>query len=89
MQLPSEKDLNFYDQHKVARPSHDEHGIQDTFEHPLKEQLVPGNARNWRMEGNELLCDTDFGPMRQRIPTDYICLGTDGAGLPILKKIGV
>lgn len=87
MQLPDEKEFKFFDRHKVARPSHDEHGVQDTFENPLSKQLVPGNARNWRMQGNELVCDTDFGEMRQRISTDYICLGTDKAGLPILKKV--
>ena len=87
MNLPDEKTLKEFERWKKAPPSHEEHGIRDTYENPLGEQLPKGNARNWRMEGNELICDTDFGPVRQRIPTDYICHGTDDKGLPILKKL--
>lgn len=87
MQLPDEKELKWFDKVKKSRPSHEEHGVADTFENPLSEQLIDGKPRNWRMEGNELICDTDFGPLRQRIPTDYICKGTDKKGLPILVKV--
>lgn len=87
MNLPDEKELSQYDKWKKARPTHEEHGLKDSWENPISEQLHKGNARNWRMEGNKLLCDTDFGPMVQNISTDYICLGTDEKGLPILKKV--
>lgn len=87
MNLPTEKELEFYDKNNVARPTHDGHSVRDSFENPLSEQLKSGNPRNWRLEGNLLHCDTDFGPMAQRIPADYVCMGTDDKGLPILKKV--
>lgn len=87
MILPDPKELAWFEKMKVAPPTHDNHGVQDTWENPLSDKLVAGNPRNWRMEGNRLMCDTDFGPLVQNIPTDYICLGTDQKGLPILKKV--
>lgn len=87
MNLPDEKELKWFDEVKKARPSHEEHGVVDTWEDPLSSRLISGNPRNWHLEGNELTCDTDFGPLRQRIPTDYICHGTDEKGLPILKRV--
>lgn len=87
MQLPDERELKDYDRWKVGRPSHLPHGVTDTFENPLGEQLQGGNPRNWRLEGNILHCDTDFGPLAQRIPVDYICTGIDKKGLPILERV--
>lgn len=51
------------------------------------DQLIPAQATSWRMEGNMLIAETNHGVLAQTIPTDYICLGIDGQGLPILKKI--
>lgn len=87
MQLPDEKELKWFERIKKAPPSHEEHGVVDTWEHPLSESLLPSNPRNWRLSGNELSCDTDFGPLTQRIPPNYILLGEDKAHLPILKKL--
>lgn len=87
MELPSEKDLRWYDYHKVARPSHEEHGLRDTFELPLSKQMKPGNPRNWHLKGNVLHCDTDFGPLAQRIPPNYIMSGTSEDGRPVFKKL--
>lgn len=87
MQLPSKKELREYETWKVKPPVLIQHGIEDTKEHPLSEQLIPGNPTNWRMEGNELCYDTTFGPMRQRMPTDVLMTGLDKDGMPILKRI--
>lgn len=87
MELPSEKELKWYDYHRVARPSHEEHGIRDTADSPLSKQLLPGNPRNWHLKGNSLHCDTDFGPMVQRINPGYIMTGTDPSGLPVFEKL--
>jgi hypothetical protein len=87
MKLPDENELKWFDKNGVARPSHEEHGVIDTFENPLSDKMVSGHARNWSLSGNELSCDTDFGPMTQTISSDYILLGTDEKGLPILKKV--
>lgn len=67
------------------RPSHEAHGTPEDIRGSLKR----AHAYSWHMEGNELVADTDLGPLRQMIPTDYICLGSDEQGLPILKKIGL
>lgn len=87
MRLPTEKELQQFDGWNQPRPSHEEHDIRDTAEHPLSEQLKSGNARNWRMEGNLLHCDTDFGPMMQVMPTHLILTGTDEKGLPTFKTL--
>lgn len=87
MNLPDEKQLKEFDKWHKARPTLEQHGVQDTFDNPLSGQLLEAHPRNWRMEGNLLACDTDFGPLRQHISTDWICLGTDDKGLPILKKV--
>lgn len=88
MQLPDKKQLKEYEKWKKAPPTLQSHQIEDSKEHPLSEQLLPANCRNWRLEGNELCCDTDFGPLRQRIPTSYIMKGLDKNGLPNLVKVG-
>lgn len=87
MQLPNDKDLRWFDYNKVARPSHEEHGLRDTFEMPLSKQLVSGNPRNWVLKGNTLHCDTDFGPLVQRINPGYVMIGVDDRGLPTFKKV--
>ena len=79
-----EKELRQFDRWGVARPSHDPHG---TIEE-IRANLKRANTSNWRLEGNVLYADSDFGPLVQTIPTDYICKGTDDQGLPILVKIG-
>ena len=88
MQLPSDKELKWYDYHKVARPSHEQHGVVDTWEEPLSKKLEGGNPRNWRLSGNMLSCDTDFGPLSQVIPTTHILVGMDDKGLPVFRKVG-
>lgn len=66
-------------------PSHDEHG-EDSWEHPISQKMVQASCWNWRMEGNILKCDTDFGPLSQHMPTNVVCLG-EKDGLPILKEL--
>lgn len=66
-------------------PAHYPHGTPDE----IRANLKPVNPRNWRLEGNELIADTDFGRLVQFIPTNYICKGTDEDGLPILVKLDV
>lgn len=66
-------------------PEHKEHG-EDSWFHPISENMRQTRCWNWRMEGNNLHCDTEFGPMMQKMPTNVICLG-EKDGLPILKEI--
>lgn len=88
MQLPDDKSLAWYERHGQTPPAHHEHKVVDSYENPLSGQLLEAHPRNWRLEGNVLICDTDFGPLRQGIPVDYICLGDGPDGLPLLRKIG-
>lgn len=68
-------------------PSAESHQVVDTFENPLSERLHKLMPNSWRLEGNELIGQTDQGELRQRISTDYILLGTDKAGLPIFQRV--
>lgn len=72
---------------KVPPPTRDPHG-EDSWAHPASARLKSANPRNWRLFGNELTADTDFGKYVHFIPTDLIMTGIDDDGLPILKKIG-
>lgn len=67
----------------VEAPSHDAHG---TIEE-IRERMERVKASKWYMEGNELVAETDHGPVRQRISTDYILVGVDKNNLPVLRKV--
>lgn len=83
-----EKSLKWFDRQGVARPTHLPHGVYDTPDKPLSEQLTRLKCRNWRLEGNLLKCDTDQGPLVQSLPsTEYICHGDGPDGLPLLTRI--
>jgi hypothetical protein len=81
-----EKTLKDFDYWKIPRPSHDAHGT-DSLEKPISEQLRSVKPRNWRQQGNQLIADTDWGPLVQTIPVDYLLDGTDERGLPKFKKV--
>lgn len=78
-----EKELKEFDKWGVARPTIEKHGtIED-----IRANLKSVNPRNWRLQGNHLIADTDLGELRQTIPTNYILTGTDENGLPTFKKL--
>lgn len=83
MRLPSKDELEMYQRWGAEAPSHDEHG---TIEE-IRERMVRARAHQWYLEGNELVAETNHGPIRQRIPTDYILTGTDKNNLPVFKKV--
>lgn len=83
-----EKALKWFDKMGVERPTHLPHGVTDTLQNPLSDQMPRLKCTNWRIEGNMLTCDTEQGPLTQKLPsTDYICHGTGPDGLPLLTKI--
>ena len=84
--MHNERELKDFDYWKIPRPSHDVHGA-DSPEHPISENLKGVNPRNWRQEGNQLIADTDMGPLVQTIPVDYLLEGTDDHGLPKFRKV--
>ena len=78
-----EKELRQYDRWGKARPTSDPHGTPEEIRANMKRAVTS----NWRLEGNVLHADSDFGPIVQTIDPGYICKGTDDEGLPILVKL--
>lgn len=78
-------DADFLRKLEIEPAKFNVHGTDDD----IREHLKPLKTRNWRLEGNQLSCDTDMGPLTQTIPMGYICKGTDTNGQPILQKIQV
>lgn len=85
--MHDEKELKWYDRMKLARPKHFDHGLTDSVDNPLADQLPKVICTNWRSQGNFLLADTKHGVWSQYLGPKYICLGTDEHNLPILKKV--
>lgn len=81
--IHSEAYLKWLDKMGHARPAFHPHGTDDEIRSNMK-QLKP---TNWRQEGNELIADTELGPLINYLPTDMILTGVDEQGLPILQKI--
>lgn len=77
------EELELFKQWQVPLPSRDAHGTPEDIRSNLK-RLTP---RNWRLKGNQLIADTDFGPLVNYIPTDYILDGVDEDNLPKLRKL--
>ena len=74
---------SFYEKHGKTPPSQEIHGsIED-----IRKYQKPMEISNWRMQGNQLMGDTGFGKVVNNIPTDYIMVGVDNDGKPILEKI--
>ena len=80
-----EAQLKWFDRWGKERPSQEAHGSPEE----IRANLKRAKAYSWHMEGNELVADTDLGPLRQVISTAYICKGMDKEGLPILVKLDV
>lgn len=72
-----------YEELGIAPPTKTGHGTEDD----MRLNLVKLQPRNWRMEGNQLIADTEMGELVHFLPTDMMCMGMDEDGLPILKKI--
>lgn len=72
----------------VSLPSRDPHGT-DSSANPISSNLQKAEFKNWRLKGNKLTADTQFGEYSYLIPPNYILEGTDDNGLPILTKIKV
>lgn len=68
-----------------ALPSSDSHGTEEDIRSNLRRLQPTG----WYLRGNELVAETEWGPLVQRIPPNYICKGVDKEGLPILVKVEI
>lgn len=81
--LPNEKQSKEYEKWNVTPPTSQPHGTDDERLSAMQE-LKPNS---WRMEGNKLIGQTNWGQLVQYVPTDYLLKGTDAQGLPIFEKI--
>lgn len=79
-----DKTLREFSEWGKEAPTSEGHGT----DRDISEQMEPLKPRNWRIEGNQLIADTEMGELVQFISTDYICKGTDDDGKPILTKVG-
>jgi len=53
----------------------------------IRERLATVMPSTWRLEGNQLIGESELGRFVQTIPTDYILTGSDEKGLPVFKKV--
>lgn len=82
------EELANFKEWNVPLPSRDPHGT-DSPENPMGTHLQKAQFTNWRLKGNKLIADTQFGEYAHLIPSDRIMTGLDEQGLPILTKIKV
>lgn len=75
--------FDWFVKNQLVPPESIAHGTEED----VREKLKPAKTWNWKLEGNQLSCETDLGPMTQTIPTDVILTGEDENGLPILQRI--
>lgn len=83
--MHDEKTLQWFDRIGKERPTHEPHGTAEEIRANLKRAV----ASSWRMEGNHLIAETQYGPLVQTVPTDVICHGMDDQGYPILVKLSL
>ena len=76
---------DFYRKLDVAPPSTATHGTESD----IREKLVPMMPNKWRLEGNQLIAETEEGTYVQTIPSNKILLGTGKDGLPIFRTIDI
>lgn len=72
-----------YEKLGITPPTIESHGTEAEIKANM-EKLQP---KKWRLEGNRLLGDTEWGELCQIISSDLILKGTDDQGLPILEKV--
>lgn len=79
----AERIAAFYRKHGKEPPKSFSHGTEEE----IKEKMQLLKPNSWRLEGNQLIGETELGIVAQTIPTDYVLHGTDDDGLPILRKV--
>lgn len=61
--------------------------IRHLTEDELREKLKIDAHHSWKQQGTNLYCDCEIGHHATQLPTDYILIGTDDSGQPVLRKI--
>lgn len=78
-------DEDWFIKQQLKPPDAVTHGTDEE----IREKLKTLKTWNWKLQGNQLTCQTEMGQLTQTVPTDVILVGEDEKGLPILKKIVV
>lgn len=81
---PDAKTLKEYEKLGIPPPSVFPHGMTPD---QMVANLQPATPRNWRQEGNKLICDTEFGELVNYLPTDKLLTGTDELGMPVFTDV--
>lgn len=76
-------DHDWYVKQQLKPPEAIVHGTDED----IREKLKPAKTWGWKLQGNELSCQTDLGPLVQTIDPNYILVGEDEKGLPILQRV--
>lgn len=79
------KTIAWFEENGLTPPSRAEHGT----EADVRSQMQPLKMWDWRLEGNQLHCQTDMGPFMQTIPTNLVLTGMNENNLPILVKVKI
>lgn len=79
------EDTEFIKSLEADAPKFTVHGLPED----IRQRLRTAKTWNWKLNGTELSCDTELGPLVQNIGTGYVCEGTGPDGMPLLRKIVV
>jgi len=74
---------DFFNKYKLTPPETVSHGTEDD----ISKKVTKLECRNWRLEGNRLIADTDMGPLVNIIPSNFIMTGVDNENMPVLEEI--
>lgn len=79
------KEDSFYTKAGVTPPSHEAHLTEDE----ISEQLATPRKHLWFQRGAQLFCSScPWEHATEPLFRDYLLIGTDDNGKPLLKKIG-
>lgn len=78
---------SWYERHGVKPPEHIPHFSDEDLAKRMDEIRTGTKHGDWRQEGSKITCYRCPYNHSDSIPVDYLLMGTDKNGLPILKKI--
>lgn len=81
----TDKEAKEFDRWGKTPPTSVRHGTEEELE-KTRVELTP---KNYRLEGNKLISETEHGTLVQFIPTNRIMTGVDDRGMPVFKKIDI
>lgn len=83
LRMLDDKTRKDYEKLGISPPTSEGHGTDDDIRQNMK-RLIPNS---WRLEGDQLIGETEMGTLCQKIPTSHILVSTDTNGLPVFRRI--